>query len=63
MGLGDTEFFRDVPRRLFEWLVTQQVIPVSPVRVRPRPETARRLPFLFDPPLARLESPDVVEIQ
>ncbi len=42
-----------VVRRLFDWLVSQQVIPVSPVRARPRPETARRLPFLFDPPLAR----------
>ena len=42
-----------VVRRLFDWLVIQQVIPMSPVRVRPRPETARRLPFLFDPPLAR----------
>lgn len=42
-----------VVRRLFDWLITQQVIPESPVRVPPRPETARRLPFLFDPPLAR----------
>jgi len=42
-----------VVRRLFDWLITQQVLPESPVRVPPRPETARRLPFLFDPPLAR----------
>lgn len=42
-----------VVRRLFNWLITQQVIPESPVRVPPRPETARRLPFLFDPPQAR----------
>ncbi|HYT75117.1 MAG TPA: tyrosine-type recombinase/integrase [Vicinamibacterales bacterium] len=42
-----------VVRRLFDWLITQQVITQSPVRLRPRPETARRLPFLFDPPLAR----------
>lgn len=42
-----------VVRRLFDWLITQQVIRESPVQVRPRPETARRLPFLFDPPLAR----------
>jgi integrase len=40
-------------RRLFDWLTTQQVILESPVRVPPRLETARRLPFLFDPPLAR----------
>ena len=42
-----------VVRRLFDWLVSQQVIATSPVRTRPRPETARRLPFLVDPPLAR----------
>ena len=42
-----------VIRRLFEWLVTQQVIGASPVHARARPETARRLPFLFNPPLAR----------
>ncbi len=42
-----------VIRRLFDWLVTQQVIDASPVHARSRPETARRLPFLFDPPLAR----------
>ena len=42
-----------VVRRLFDWLVSQQVIARSPVRTRPRPETARRLPFLVDPPLAR----------
>jgi site-specific recombinase XerD len=42
-----------VVRRLFDWLVTQQVIRESPVRARARPETARRLPFLFDPPRAR----------
>jgi integrase len=39
--------------RLCEWLLTQDVIATSPVRARPRRETARRLPFLFDPPLAR----------
>ncbi len=42
-----------VVRRLFDWLVSQQVIAVSPVQARSRPETARRLPFLFNPPLAR----------
>lgn len=40
-------------RRLFDWLVSQQVIAASPVQARSRPETARRLPFLVDPPLAR----------
>ena len=39
--------------RLFAWLISQQVIAASPVQARPRPETARRLPFLVDPPLAR----------
>jgi site-specific recombinase XerC len=43
----------NVVRRLFDWLVSQQVIAVSPVQARPRPETARRLPFLVDAPLAR----------
>ena len=42
-----------VVRRLFDWLVSQQVIATSPVQTRPRPETARRLPFLVDVPLAR----------
>ena len=40
-----------VVRRLFDWLITQQVIPESPVRVPPRPETvssiARRGPVVF----------------
>ncbi|MGH7462303.1 MAG: tyrosine-type recombinase/integrase, partial [Longimicrobiales bacterium] len=38
-----------VVRRLFEWIVSQQAIPVSPLQARPRRETARRLPFLFEP--------------
>ncbi len=38
-----------VVRRLFEWLVSQQVIAASPLQVRPRRETARRLPFLYEP--------------
>lgn len=37
-----------VVRRLFDWIVSQQVITVSPLQARPRRETARRLPFLFD---------------
>jgi site-specific recombinase XerD len=38
-----------VVRRLFDWIVSQQAIPGSPLQVRPRRETARRLPFLFEP--------------
>jgi len=38
-----------VVRRLFDWLVSQQVMPASPLQLRPRRETARRLPFLFEP--------------
>ncbi len=38
-----------VVRRLFDWIVSQQAISVSPLRARPRRETARRLPFLYEP--------------
>ncbi len=38
-----------VVRRLFDWIVSQQVIPASPLQTRPRRETARRLPFLYEP--------------
>ena len=38
-----------VVRRLFDWSVSQQAIPTSPLQLRPRRETARRLPFLFEP--------------
>jgi len=34
-------------RRLFEWLVDQNEISVSPVRTPVRRETSRRLPYLF----------------
>ena len=37
-----------VVRRLLDWLVTQQELDASPLQVRPRRETSRRLPFLFD---------------
>jgi site-specific recombinase XerD len=37
-----------VVRRLFEWLVDQQIILTSPLRLRPRRETARETPLLFD---------------
>ncbi len=36
-----------VVRRLFNWLVDQQLIARSPVQAHPRPETARAQPFLF----------------
>jgi len=42
-----------VVRRLFEWLVDQQVIATSPLQVHARRETARSQPFLFDPPAIR----------
>jgi site-specific recombinase XerD len=35
-------------RRLFDWLVDQQELTVSPLQARPRREGARRLPFLYD---------------
>lgn len=43
-----------VVRRLFDWIVSQQGITVSPLQVRPRRETARRLPILFDSDANRL---------
>jgi len=39
-------------RRLFDWLVAQEDLPRSPVRTRPRRETAQRIPFLFNVELA-----------
>jgi integrase len=39
--------------RLFAWLVAQGVLLRSPLAARPRRQTARRLPFLFDAPTAR----------
>ena len=36
-------------RRLFQWLVNQDELDVSPVRMGPRRETSRRLPYLFEP--------------
>jgi site-specific recombinase XerD len=35
-------------RRLFNWLVEQQVLTISPVQAKVRRETTRRIPFLFD---------------
>jgi integrase len=37
-----------VARRLCDWMVDQGMLTASPVRLRPRRETARRLPYLFD---------------
>ena len=37
-----------VLRRLFAWMVKQQVLRNSPLSLRPRRQTAKRLPFLFD---------------
>jgi len=42
-----------VVRRLFEWLVGQQVLAASPLQAKPRRETPRYLPFLFEPPVIR----------
>lgn len=38
-----------VVRRLFDWIVSQQILKVSPLQAKARSETARRLPFLFPP--------------
>ena len=40
-------------RRLFDWLVVQDVIDHSPVQTRPRRQTSQRIPFIFDLPKAR----------
>lgn len=42
-----------VVRRLFEWLIDQQVIVTSPLQADQRRETARQQPFLFDPSVIR----------
>lgn len=42
-----------VVRRLFEWVVSQGTLQASPLQARSKRETARRLPFLFTPALAR----------
>lgn len=41
-----------VVRRLFDWMVVQEMLAVSPLRLRPRRETARRIPYIFDLPHA-----------
>jgi len=42
-----------VVRRLFDWMVTQEIIVHSPLRTAPRRVTAHRIPYLFDASLAR----------
>lgn len=42
-----------VLRRLFDWLVTQEILPQSPLRALPRRTTAQRMPYLFDAAQAR----------
>jgi site-specific recombinase XerD len=37
-----------VVRRLFEWMVDQQILPESPLHLRPRREIARKTPVLFE---------------
>jgi site-specific recombinase XerD len=41
-----------VTRRLFDWMVDQGMLVVSPLRLRPRRETAQRIPYIFDLPHA-----------
>lgn len=40
-------------RRLFDWLVGQEVLQSSPVRTKPRRQTSQRIPFIFDLQTAR----------
>jgi len=42
-----------VVRRLLDWLVVHGALRSSPLQAKPRRETVQRIPFLFDPPLAR----------
>lgn len=42
-----------IVRGLFDWLVRQDRLPRSPVRAKPRRQTARRIPCLLDPIEAR----------
>lgn len=41
-----------VVRGLFDWMVQQEMLAISPVRQRPRRTTAQRIPYLFDLPQA-----------
>ena len=40
-------------RRLFDWLVSQEILRRSPLEARPRRVTAQRIPYLFDATQAR----------
>ena len=42
-----------VVRRLLDWAVARELLEASPLRTRPRRETATRIPFLFDTAQAR----------
>jgi site-specific recombinase XerD len=42
-----------VVRRLFEWMVDQQELTNSPLTAQPQPQSARRLPYLYDPATIR----------
>ena len=42
-----------VVRRLLDWAVTHELLQASPLQTRPRRETAKRIPFLFDITQAR----------
>lgn len=44
---------RGTVARLFDWAVGQGLLDSSPLRVRPRRQTARQGPFLFEPAQAR----------
>lgn len=44
---------RGVIDRFFAWLVEQEVLPRSPVRLPPRRVTGKRLPYLFSPDEAK----------
>jgi len=40
-------------RRLFDWIVGQQMLPASPLVAKAKPQRARRIPFLFSPEVIR----------
>ncbi len=40
-------------RRVLEWMVDQQELQASPLNVQTRPQTDRRLPYLYDPATIR----------
>ena len=41
-------------RRLFDWIASQQILGASPVTIKPQPQTARQLPYLFSDKTIRL---------